>query len=180
MVKIKFKSLSGKISSLLLRIVSSSESSFAFFIALLALTFAYRIQLTIGLFANPVRPFDFNPRQLPIGLMLWYLPYDVALVLLCFLLSWLLSRMQFFIKPIRTVPVFKITGFVFLHLVLILLLLIHGIHGRLLFDVQTGFDTSVIMEAVSGVSFSEIIKLVEIKDYLFLFLPIGIFWWVWM
>ncbi len=47
-------------SHLLLRIVSSSPSSFALFICLFGLTLAYRIQLTIGLFTNRVKPFDFG------------------------------------------------------------------------------------------------------------------------
>jgi hypothetical protein len=48
------------------RFFSSSEASFAFFVCLLVLTFAYRIQLTVRLFSSPVRPFDFRQR-LPHG-----------------------------------------------------------------------------------------------------------------
>jgi len=62
--------------------------------------------------------------------------------------------------------------------VLFILLLIHGIHSRLLFDVQTGLDTSAIKEAFSGISLIETIKLIEIRDYLFLLFPFGIFWLV--
>jgi hypothetical protein len=58
------------------------------------------------------------------------------------------------------------------------LVLVHGVHGRLLFDVQTGFDTSVVKEAFSGVSFVETLKLIEARDYLFLLFPFGIFWLV--
>jgi hypothetical protein len=110
--------------------------------------------------------------------MLVYLPYDLALVVVCFVLSWLLSRVQFFVKQGKILPILKISGFVFLHIFLIILLLIHGVHLRLLFGVQTGLDYSTIVEGFSVVSFIEIIKFVEIEDYLFLLLPIGVFWLV--
>jgi hypothetical protein len=113
---------------LLRRIVSSSESSFALFVCVLALTFAYRIHLTIGLFTNPVKPFDFNPAHHPVWFMLAYLPYDLALVLACFLLSWLLSRMKFGTRQSRIFSTLKISGFVFLHIAIITLLLVHEIH----------------------------------------------------
>jgi hypothetical protein len=61
-----------------------------------------------------------------------------------------------------------------------ILVLVHGVHGKLLFDVQTGFDTSVVKEAFSGVSFVETLKLIEARDYLFLLLPFGIFWLVFL
>jgi arylsulfatase A-like enzyme len=69
-------------------------------------------------------------------------------------------------------------GLVFLHIVLVVLLLIHGVHGRLLFDVQTGLDTSAVKETFSGLSFIETLKLVEVRDYIFLLFPFGIFWLV--
>jgi len=68
------------------------------------------------------------------------------------------------------------SGLVFLHIVLMTLILIHGVHGRLLFNVQTGFDTSVIKEIFSGISFVETLKLIETRDYLFLLFPFGLFW----
>lgn len=163
---------------LLRRIVSSSESSFAFFICIFVLILAYRVQLTIGLFTNSVRPFDFNPAHHPVRFILAYFPYDLGLVLVCFLVSWLLSRVRFFSKQSKTFPILKISGFVFLHIVLIIVLLVHEIHLRLLFSVQSGLDYSAIMEAISGVSFIEIIKLIEMKDYAFLLLPIALFWLV--
>jgi arylsulfatase A-like enzyme len=178
MVKIKVKALLRKYSDLLTRIVSSSKSSFAFFICLLAMVFAYRIQLTIGLFTKPVRPFDFNPGQHPVWFTLAYLPYDLAFVLICFLLSWLLSRMTYSIKQSKTFPILKISGLVCLHIILMILLLVHGVHGRLLFDVQTGFDYSVLKETFSGISFIETAKLIEMRDYLFLLFPFGFFWLV--
>lgn len=178
MVKIKSKILSKTFLPLLKRIVSSSESSFAFFICIFVLILAYRIQLTIGLFTNSVRPFDFDPGHHPLWFMLAYLPYDLALVLICFLLSWSLSGMRFFIKQRKTFPILNILGFVFLHIVIVVLLLVHEIHLHLLFSVQTGLDYSAVMEMFSAVSLIEIVKLVELRDYLFLLLPIGLFWLV--
>jgi hypothetical protein len=178
MVKTKVKALFMKYSGLLTRIVSSSESSFALFIGLLAMVFIYRIQLTIGLFTNRVRPFDFNPTQYPVWFTLAYWPYDLAFVFVCFLLSLLLSRVAYLARQGKTFPISKVSGILFLHIVLMILLFIHGVHGRLLFDVQTGFDTSVIKEAFSGISFIETLKLIEIWDYLFLLFPFGLFWLV--
>ncbi len=178
MVKIEVKALLRKCSDLVTNIFSSSKSSFALFICLLAIVFVYRIQLTIGLFTNTVRPFDFNPAQHPVWFTLAYLPYDLALVFVCFVLSWLVSRMAYFIKQGKTFPILRISGLVFSHIVLMIVLLVHGVHGRLLFDVQTGFDTAVIKETFSGISLVETLKLVEIRDYLFLLLPFGLFWLV--
>ncbi|MGA2316145.1 MAG: sulfatase-like hydrolase/transferase [Thermodesulfobacteriota bacterium] len=178
MAKIKVKALLRKCSRLLIGIISSSKSSFAFFICLLAMVFIYRIQLTIGLFTNPVRPFDFNPAHYPMWFTLAYLPCDFAFVLVCFLLSWFLSRMTYSIKQSKTFPILKISGLIFLHIILMILLLVHGVHGRLLFDVQTGFDTSVIKETFSDISFIETLKLIEVRDCLFLLFPFGLFWLV--
>jgi hypothetical protein len=180
MVKKRVKQILEKCSGLLTGIVSSNRSSFAFLICLLSLSFIYRVQLTIGLFTNRVRPFDFSPAHHPVWFTLAFLPYDLALVFVSFLLSWLLSRMTSTIKQGGTVPILGISGLVFLHVVLIILILIHGIHGRLLFDVQTGFETSVIKEAFSGISFVETLKFIEIKDYLFLLFPFGVFWLVFL
>lgn len=176
MVKIRVKGLLMKSPGWVTSIFSFSKSSFALFICLLAIVFVYRIQLTIGLFTNAVRPFDFNPAQHPVWFTLAYLPYDLAFVFVCFVLSWLLSRMAYFIKQSKPFPILRISGLVFLHMVLMILLLIHGIHGRVLFDVQTGFDASVIKEAFSGISLVETLKFIGIRDYLFLLFPFALFW----
>jgi phosphoglycerol transferase MdoB-like AlkP superfamily enzyme len=176
MVKKRVKALLMKCPGRVTSIFSSSKSSFALFICLLAIVFVYRIQLTIGLFTNAVRPFDFNPAQHPVWFTLAYLPYDLAFVFVCFVFSWLLSRIAYFIKQGKTSPILRISGVVFLHMVLMILLLIHGVHGRLLFDVQTGLDTSAIKEAFSGISLVETLKFVEIGDYLFLLFPFALFW----
>jgi len=156
------------------------QSSMAFFVCLLAVVLLYRIQLTMGLFTNPVRPFDFNPTHYPVWFILAYWPYDLALVLIFFLLSWLLSRISYLTQQSRMSPIFKISEVISLHVILFVLLLIHGVHGRLLFDVQTGLDASAIKEAFSGISLMEIIKLIEMRDYLFLFFPFVLFWTVFL
>ena len=159
-------------SSVLKRFVSSSKSSFALFVCLLVLTFAYRIQLTIDLFTNPVRPFNFNPASYPPWLMLAYLPYDFALAIVCWLLSWFLSKGS---KPF---PILKVSGIAVLHILLIALALAYRAHLHLLFNVQTGLDFSIIREAFSSLSFPDIARLAAFNDYLFLLFPIGIFWLV--
>ena len=176
MVKMKAKGLLTKCFGLLTSVFSSGKTSCAFFVCLLAIVIVYRIQLTVRLFTNVVRPFDFNPTQHPVWFAVAYLPNDFALVIVCFLMAWLFSRTTYFAKQRKAFPIFKISGLIFLHLVLMILLLIHGIHGRLLFDVQTGFDASVMKEAFSGISLIETLRLVETRDYLFLLFPFGLFW----
>ena len=175
-MKTKLKVLLANWTSSVASLFSSGRTSLAFFICLLAVVLAYRIQLTIGLFTNVVRPFDFNPAQHAVWFVLAYLPSDLAFVLVCFSLSWLLSRMTSFIKESEMFPILKISGFIFLHLVLLIVILIHGIHGRLLFDVQTGFDSAVMKEAFSGISLIETLKFIEWRDYLFLLFSFGFFW----
>jgi len=167
-----------KLSDWLTREVSSSRSSFVLFVCLFAMVLVYRVQLTIGLFTNRVKPFDFHPGGHPFWFTLANLPYDLAIVLFCFLICWLLSRVTHFMEDRKGFQFFKISGMVFLQIVLLGLVLIHGVHGRLLFDVQTGIDRSVIKEAFSGISAVETINLTEVRDYLFLLFPFGIFWLV--
>ena len=180
MVEIRTKPALRKFSDWLTRAVSSSRSSFALFICLFATVLVYRMQLTVGLFTNRVKPFDFHPGGHPFWFALAYLPSDLAVVLICSLICWLLSRVTHFIKESKGFPIFKVSEMVFLQIVLLGLVLIHGVHGRLLFDVQTGIDRSVIKEAFSGISAVETIKLTEARDYLFLFFPFGIFWLVFL
>jgi len=180
MVNIKGKTLSGIFSDLLKRIVCSSESSFALFIGILGLTFAYRIQLTKSLFTNSVRPFDVNPACHPIWFVLAYFPYDLSLSLACVLLSWLLSGAHFSIKQSKAFAILKISGFVFSHIILIILPLVHGAHIRLLFDAQTGLNYSMVMEVLLNVSFFELFKFVRLRDCIFLLFPIGLFWLVFL
>ena len=180
MAKMKVYSFLRKCSGLLTKMISSSRSSSALFICLLAVVLLYRIQLTMGLFTSPVKPFDFNPTHYSVWFMLTDWPYDLVLVLICFLLSWFLSQMSYFTRQGRVFPIFKISGLISLHMVLFILLLIHGVHGRLLFDVQTGLDTAAIKGAFSDILFIETIKLVEVRDYLFLLFPFGLFWMVFL
>ena len=177
MVEIRTKPALRKFSDWFTRAVSSSKSSFALFICLFATVLVYRMQLTIGLFTNRVRPFDYHPGGHPFWFAIAYFPSDLAVVLICSLICWLLSRVTH-LKESKGFPILKASGMIFLQIVLLALVLIHGVHGRLLFDVQTGIDLSVIKEAFSGISAVETLKLTEARDYLFLFFPFGIFWLV--
>ena len=176
MTKLKLREFLRKGYDGLTGMISSNRASFAFLIGLLATVLVYRIQLTIGLFTHPVKPFDFNPAQHPAWFTLAYLPSDLVFVLVCFLVSWLVSRMTYFFKQGKAISFLKISGLILLHLALMIMLLVHGVHGRLLFDVQTGLDISAIKEAFSGISLLETLKFIEIKDYLFLFFPFALFW----
>lgn len=172
--KLSFPSLS----TFFERSITSSKSSFALFVCLLAVTLAYRVQLTISLFTSPARPFDFDPSSHPFWVIFSYFSYDLALVIGCFLVSWVFSRVGPLMKKAMPLTLLKILGLLSLNTVLLALVLVHGIHGRLLFYVQSGLDSRALLEASSGIPFGEVIKLVGTKDYLFLFLPIGLFWLV--
>jgi hypothetical protein len=155
---------------------SSGKAAFAFFICVWVVALVYRVQLTIGLFGNPVRPFDFQPATHPVWFTLLYFPYDMAFVLASFLLAWLLSQLPFLLKESKILIALRVLGLVLLHIALLALILIHGLHGRLLFDAQTGLDLYAIGEGFSNVSFVEVLKVIGIKECLFLLLPFGLFW----
>jgi len=176
MVKIKIKQFKKTFSNLLIGVPSSSEASFAIFTCIWVLTFAYRILLMMSLYTNPVKPFDFYPASHPLWLISTHFIYDLPFAFACFLLAWLLSRVRCFSEKTKIFPFLKISGFFFLHLFLFALPLTHGAHLRLLFDAQTGLDSSMIMEAFINVSPMGLIRFVEWKDYIFLLLPIGLFW----
>ena len=172
------KASAGKLSGWFTRIVSSSGIPFALFVSLLALTLTYRIMLTVGLFTNPIRPFDFSPGSHPIRFTLMYWYYDLGLVLVCSLLFWILSRGQYFLKGGKRFFLLRIIGLIFIHLVLFGLLFAHLGHIRVLFNVQTGLDYSIILETIYNISIQDILKFLGVRDYLFLLFPFAVFWLV--
>jgi len=160
------------------QIVSSTRSSFALFVCLWAIILAYRIQLTNGLLTSPVRPFDFNPGSQPLRFMLSYLPYDLSLILACFLTTGLLSQVSCLFKKAKAFSILKVSGLYFSHLVIIVILIIHAAHIRLLFDAQTGLNISMIKEAWMNIPFRELMRFINLKEALLLLVPIGLFWLV--
>ncbi len=170
--------LSRKDPDLFRRWVSSSRSSYAFAICLAAILLAYRIQLTIGLFSSSVKPFDFNPGSHPLGLMAVYLPYDIAFILTCFLIFWLLSLASRPFGRTKMSLIIKWVGLISLNLTILALLVIHAAHIRLLFDAQTGLDTAMVREVWFNIPLAELLKFIRIKEALMLLLPFGLFWLV--
>ncbi len=162
------------------RFVSSNRTAFALLAALVALVLAYRIRLTYGLFTHPIKPFDFSPSSHPIQFALAYGYSDLVLILTCFFLFWLLSQGRFLLKSRPTFLIFRVAGLTLLHLVLGGLLFLHLGHFRFLFDAQTGFDFGVILESVYSVSTIETLKFLEVRDWLFVLFPVGVFWVVWL
>jgi Sulfatase len=158
------------------RFVSSTRASFAFLVCLLAVILAYRIQLTAGLFSSSVRPFDFNPGAHPAGFILTSLSNDLVLILACFLISWLLSQGPYFFKKTKGLLILKISGLLSLNLVIVMLLIIHAAHIRLLFDAQTGLDASMIMEVWMNIPYRELLKFISLNEALLLLVPLGLFW----
>jgi hypothetical protein len=100
----------------------------------------------------------------------------MVFVLASFLLSWLLSQLPSLLEESKILTTLRVLGLVLLHIALLVLILIHGLHGRLLFDTQTGLDLYAIAEGFSNVSFVEVLKVIGIKEYLFLLFPFGLFW----
>ena len=162
------------------RFVSDNRTAFALLAALVTLALAYRIRLTYNLFTYPIKPFDFSPASHPIRFALGYGYSDLSLILTCFLLFLLLSQGRFLLKGRGVFVFFQVAGLVVLHLVLACLLFLHLGHFRFLFDAQTGFDFGVILESVYSVSTFDILKFLEIQDWVFLLLPLGVFWAVWL
>ena len=165
-------------SCLFQRVLSSTRSSYAFAVCLAVILLAYRIQLTLGLFSSSVRPFDFNPGTHPAGLMLIYLPYDLAFILACFLTTWLFSLVADSFSQVQTSRFLKPLGFIFLDLTLFALLIIHAAHIRLLFDAQTGLDTAMIREVWLNIPVAELLKFIHLREALVLLLPLALFWLV--
>jgi len=183
----KEKDISGM--SFRANMISSGRLSFAFSFCTLAIAFAYRFQLTAGLFKNSIKPFDFHPTSQPAEFILSFFPYDLMLFLLCLILSWSISFLFLKILKGKVPLVLKISGFILFHASLIALLVIHSAHLRLLFDAQTGLDTFIVREAFLNVPFSELLKFIDLRDGLFLLIPFILFWgvfltplffWIWM
>jgi hypothetical protein len=162
------------------RFVSDNRTAFALLAALVTLVLAYRIRLTYHLFTHPIKPFDFSPASHPIRFALGYGYSDLLLILACFFPFLLLSQGRFFLKGRAFFVFFRIAGLVVLHLVLGCLLFLHLGHFRFLFDAQTGFDFGVILESVYSVSTVDTMKFLEIRDWVFVLLPLGAFWAVWL
>jgi len=162
------------------RFVSDNRTAFALLAALVTLALAYRIRLTYNLFTHPIKPFDFSPGSHPIRFALGYGYSDLILILACFFLFLLLSQGRFLLKSRPILVTFRIAGLVVLHLVLGGLLFLHLGHFRFLFDAQTGFDFAVILESVYSVSTLDTAKFLEIRDWMFFFFPLGVFWAVWL
>lgn len=158
------------------RFVSSTRASFAFLLCLLAVTLAYRVHLTMGLLSSSVRPFDFNPRAHPAGFFLTSLANDFVLILACFLISWLLSQGSYLLKKTKGFLILKISGLLSLNLVIVMLLIIHAAHIRLLFDAHTGLDTSMIMEVWMNIPYRELLNFINLDEALLLLVPLGLFW----
>ncbi|RPI99785.1 MAG: hypothetical protein EHM36_15520, partial [Deltaproteobacteria bacterium] len=147
---------------------------------MLVIILFYRIQLTLLLYKSPLKPFDFSPADHPVWFAIKYLPGDFATVLVFFLVVVFFGRMARFLKQGRTLRFLKISGHVFLQIFLMSLVLVHGLHGRLLFEGQTGLDWEVMREGLANVSLTVIVGLMVFKDFLFIFLPIGLFWLVFL
>lgn len=154
--------------------VYSHPASFSLLVCLLALTLFYRVQLSWELLTHPIKPFDFNPNHLPFGFLPCFWPQDFVLILILTFFSWFLSRIAFLIKFTRASIFIKVLGLTSLSLLIIILTLIYGIHKRLLFEVQSGLDSSAIAEAFTNFPLKEVIKLIEAKEIVFLLLPIGL------
>ena len=163
-----------------IRLISANRTPFAFLLALVALVLAYRVRLTFNLFTHPIRPFEFSPTSNPVHFTLGYSYSDLALITTCFLFVFLLSQIRLFLKGRSLLLYFQVAGLALLHLLLGAVAFLHLGHFRFLFDAQTGFDFGVILESVYSVSTIETLKFLEVRDWLFVLFPVGVFWVVWL
>ena len=162
------------------RFVSGNRTAFAFLAALGFLVLAYRIRLTHGLFTHPIKPFDFSPGAHPFKFILEFGNSDLVLILTSFFLFLFLSQGRFLLRSRPIFLIFQVGGLAVLHLVLGCLLFLHLGHFRFLFDAQTGFDFGVILESVYSVSTIDTLKFLEVRDWLFVLFPLGVFWAIWL
>ncbi len=174
------KAVAGKILFRSAEITSSSGASFAFGVALLVLTLTYRVLLTWNLFTSPIRPFDYSPGQHALRFILAFWHYDLALVLSGFLFLWLLTRVQTVMGKGKIFLLYKSLGIILFHVIFFFIICFHLGNLRLLFDVQTGLDYSIIQETLYNVAARDFLKFLELRDYLFLSLPFAVFWLVFL
>jgi len=157
------------------RLILSSPSSFALFVCLFSITLTYRIWLTVELFTHPIRPFDFNPHHHPFWFMLYPRSQDFIFILILPFLTWSISQIHFLRDLKGTSTFIRALGLTVLHILIISLTLIYGVHKRLLFEVQSGLEYSVMAEAFTNFPIEEVFKFIGAGDILFLIFPIGLF-----
>lgn len=159
---------------LLLKNLSKNRYLLAFGLSVLIIIITYRTQLTIGIYTSQIRPFDFYPNSSPIKFILTYLLYDFLLLFYYILIFFFIANIKVSYKTGS--KFLTILSAIFLNIILIVTLLIHGAHIRLLFNAQIGFEYSILTETFLNVSLKELIKLLKFNDIIYLFIPLFIFW----
>ena len=167
-----YKTLSERIRGFL----SPDPSSTALFVSTLLLVLFYRITLTYALLTRPLRPFDYTPTLHPLWFTIRYLLGDFAVVLLAFGFSRMTGLLNSSQEHAKKKGLGEFSACALLHLFLVALVLTHGVHGRLLFEGQTGLDLGAIKEGLANISPTLLFRLIEPMDALFLLLPFGVFW----
>jgi hypothetical protein len=173
----RFKRLAGYVEG----VVSSDRASVSLLVSTLVIILFYRIQLTYLLYSSPLKPFDFSSLHHPAWFTLKFLPGDfsVALVLFIVFLS-VCGSVRLFGKRKSVRALLELFVCILIQFLLVVLVLVHGLHGRLLFEGQTGLEWEVIREGLASVSLAVIVALMTFKDFLFILLPIFIFWLVFL
>jgi len=156
--------------------VSPKRVPLVFTLSTLLVVFIYRLQLTLGLFKNPVKPFDYHPTMDSFPFVLSLLLYDFPLLLFGFLLSWAISPPWMRGSRRKGGWILIGLGLIFIHVLLVSFLLIHGAHLRLLFEAQTGLSLWILREAFLNVSFTELLRFIHLRDLPFLVVPFFVFW----
>jgi hypothetical protein len=159
-------------------IIPFDRTPVALLVSVFVLVIFYRIELAWRLFTRPVRPFDFTPGSHPAWFTIKHLAGDLALLLVFCLMANLVCRIKYARGEGRFRQFLRVSGFVVLHLFIVVLVLVHGLHGRLLFDGQTGLNIAVILEGAANISPVTLLRVMEPVDFVFILLPIGLFWLV--
>jgi len=157
-----------------------SASCLSFAVCILAIILAYRVQLTLGLLASPVRPFDFNPASFPAWFMIDFWFSDLVVILLLSLACCFVFQFEKAMGVAGVKVISRVISLCFLHFMILLFVLICEIHLNLLFTVQAGLDASALVEGVANISLLEVSKLLNPRDFLFLLAPFGLFWLLWL
>lgn len=156
--------------------VSEYRYILSFVICSFILIIAYRIQLTFGLIKSPIRPFDFSLKSNPFSFIFSSFIYDFFVLLFFPVIFFLFSKLKRILFKDKYSKFFNTCGIISLNIVLLLYLLIHGTHLRLLFNAQIGFEYSILFEMIVNLSLDEVIGLINFNDILFLTIPLSIFW----
>ncbi len=139
---------------------------------------AYRIRLYLGLLNADIKPFSFDPAEYSFFFTMQYLLYEI---LFAAAVTSIVIVVQILLLLVRNPVVrkwFARTLLIVWSLVLVIIALGYGAHYRLILEMNSGLELSLISEGMQGLNLTEFMSMLSATDLLFLVMPIGIFYFV--